>query len=1003
MSLIFKMQKPKHTRILVLALFIFNVLLAQQANAQIKGKVTDVNGLPLSSVSVTVKGTKSSAITNAEGEFSIPAADQKSILIFSYVGYQTQQVTVGSQSNLEIKLVQSAANLNEVVVTGYGTQRKREITSAITRVDAAEFNKGNITNVSQLLQGKVAGLSISRAGGDPNGDYTIRLRGLSTLGANTQPLIVVDGLVGADINSIDPNDIASMDVLKDGSSAAIYGTRGSAGVIIITTKAGLHIGAPRVSYNGNVTSEKADRFTKHMSPGQFRELLTSTGAGTDYGANTDWDKEISQTAISYAQNLTLSGGSQHNSYDASVNYRNGEGIAINTGYQQISAHVSLTQKALNDKLVFNVNLNGIKRNSQVGFANAFEYATIYNPTAPVHVPVGSVNDIAGGGWFEFSATDYSNPVALLVQNSNNVTRENLNFLASAEYEITKGLKFMVRYAQQITDSTGDKYSPINAYANRGIDPNSDNGFGRHGFKVLSNGQNTNELFESTLTYNTLFKDQDLNLTALAGYSWNQLGNKGNYMSAGNFVTDDASGNIGAALDIPSGLATVNSYHNGSLLIAFFGRVLLNYKNFAFLAASLRREGSTQFGSEHQWGNFPAVSGGLDFSKLLDIPAVSNLKLRASYGVTGSLPPYSYLSLSTLTISGSYYAGNNLYGYTYAPNQNPNPNLKWETKAETDIGLDFTLFNNRLTGTMDYFNRTTSNLIFNVTVPVPPNLVPTTWENIGTLTSNGFELALNYDVIKGNKFTWNTGFNYSSSSVVLKSLDPSLAGSYVGASNLGSPGQEATQITRAMQGHPVGLFYQAVYKGVDQNGKYLFDDGKGNAVADDNSYQTIIGNGLPKFEMGWVNTFKYGNFDLEFFFRGVFGHELINTYKAFYENPTVSSVYNVVNTKYYNPNVNDAQLFSSLFVEKGDYVSLDYATIGYNFPIHKSPDAGGIHNFRAYIGGNHLFLITNYTGADPSVRYQDQSTTPPNILAPGIDRRETWAWTRSFTLGVTMGF
>ena len=257
--------------------------------------------------------------------------------------------------------------------------------------------------------------------------------------------------------------------------------------------------------------------------------------------------------------------------------------------------------------------------------------------------------------------------------------------------------------------------------------------------------------------------------------------------------------------------------------------------------------------------------------------------------------------------------------------------------------------------------------------------------------------------KETGFTWNTGFNYSTSHVVLKSLDPSLAGSYVGASNLGSPGQEATQITRAMQGHPVGLFYQAVYKGVDQNGKYLFDDGKGNAVADDNSYQTIIGNGLPKFEIGWVNTFKYGNFDLEFFFRGVFGHELINTYRAFYENPTVSSVYNVVNTKYYNPDVKDAQLFSSLFVEKGDYVSLDYATIGYNFPIHKSPEAGGIHNFRAYIGGNHLFLITSYTGADPSVRYQDQSTTPPNILAPGIDRRETWAWTRSFTLGVTMGF
>jgi iron complex outermembrane receptor protein len=892
------------------------------------------------------------------------------------------------------------ANLNEVVVVGYGTQKKREITSAITRVDAEQFNKGNISDVSQLLQGKVAGLSISKPGGDPNAAFTIRLRGLSTLGANTSPLIVIDGQIGADINSVDPNDIASMDVLKDGSSAAIYGTRGSAGVIIITTKTGTR-GGPQVSYNGFVTAENGARFTKHMSSAEFRKLLQTTGAGTDYGANTDWDKAITRTGITQDHNLSLAGGNQHTSYNVSLNYRNGQGIAITTGYNQVNGRVNLTHKAMNDRLVFNVQMSMTHRNADLGYSNAFEYATIYNPTAPIHVPVGSINDIAGGGWFEFSATDYSNPVALLTQNTNHQETKRQNVAGSAEYEIIKGLKFLVRYAQQTINLDSSKYSPINAYANRGFDANSDNGYGRHGLKFLGTGQSFNQLYENTLSYQHSFNDFDLG--AVGGYSYQNFVNNGSSIMAGNFVTDAASGNIAAALDIPYGLATITSFKNASKLVAFFGRVTANYKNMAFLAASLRREGSTEFGPKNKWGNFPAVSGGVDFSHIWEIPSVNSLKLRASYGQTGSLPPYAYLSLPTLTVSGSYYSGNNQYGFTYAPNQNPNPNLKWETKAETDIGLDFSMFNNRLSGTVDYFRRTTSNLIFNATVPVPPNLVSTTWENIGTLQSNGIEFLINYDMLKSRRFSWTTGLNFSRAHVVLTKLDPTLAGSYVGASNLGSPGQEATQITRAMQGQPIGLFYQAVYKGVDQNGKYLFDDGKGNAVADDNSYKRIIGNGLPKFEMGWTNTFRYDRLDLNIFFRGAFGHDLINTYRAFYENPTVASVYNVVKTKYYNPKVNDAQLFSSLFVEKGTFVKLDNATLAYNWLLKKDGPTGGFRSLRVYVTGYNLFVITGYTGADPEVRYADQSINPVNILAPGIDRRENWVMTRSFTLGVNLGF
>jgi len=1000
MQLLSRLLKTAPMCLWAFALFFVTSASAQES-LKVSGKVTDNSGTPLAGVTVSIKGTKTATVTGADGAFSITVPNASSQLVFSYVGYQIQEVGVGGRTSVDVRLANLSANLNEVVVVGYGTQKKREITSAITRVDAEQFNKGNISDVSQLLQGKVAGLSISKPGGDPNAGFTMRLRGLSTLGANTSPLIVVDGQIGADINSVDPNDIASMDVLKDGSSAAIYGTRGSAGVIIITTKSGSRSGA-QVAYSGSVTAEKAARFTKHMTSDEFRALLKNTGAGTDYGANTDWNKAITRTGITQAHNLSLSGGNQHTSYNVSLNYRSGEGVAITTGYNQLNARANLTHKALNDKLVFNVQASTTHRNSQVGYANAFEYATIYNPTSPIHVPVGSINDLAGGGWFEVQATDYSNPVAMLVQNSNNVELKRQNFAGSAEYEFLPGLKFLVRYAQQTTSSHTDKYSPINAFANRGFDAALDNGYGRHGYKILQDDESVNQLYENTLSY--AHKVSDFDLGAVAGYSYQDFTNNGSSIGAGNFVTDAASGNISAALDIPYGLATISSYKNGSKLVAFFGRVTANYRNLAFLAASLRREGSTQFGPNNKWGNFPAVSGGVDISHIWEVPAVNSLKLRASYGQTGSLPPYSYLSLPTLTVAGSYYAGNDKYGFTYAPNQNPNPNLRWEKKAETDIGLDFAFFNNRLTGTIDYFRRTTSNLIFNATVPVPPNLVSTTWENIGTMSSNGFEFLINYDVLRGQRLSWTSSVNFSRAHVVLSKLDPTLAGSYVGASNLGSPGQEATQITRAMQGQPIGLFYQAVYRGVDQNGKYLFDDGKGNAVADNNNYRTIIGNGLPKFEMGWSNTFHSGKWDLNMFLRGSFGHNLINTYRAFYENPTVSSVYNVVKTKYYNPKVNDAQLFSSLFVEKGSFVKLDNATIGYTWVMKKDgAPGGGFRNLRVYVTGYNLFMITGYTGADPEVRYQDQSTTPPNILAPGIDRRENWVLTRSFTLGANIGF
>ncbi|HEX5154207.1 MAG TPA: SusC/RagA family TonB-linked outer membrane protein [Parafilimonas sp.] len=967
-----------------LVLMMFLGMHFSYAQKSITGKVTDEKGAGLPNASVLVKGTSNGVTTGTDGGFTISVPGSDAVLVVSYVGLRTQEITVGTNATINVQLSSSSAQLNDVVVVGYGTQRKRETTAAVATVSAEQFNKGNISNTAQLLQGKVTGLSISRPGSDPNASFAIRLRGLSTLGANASPLIVVDGQIGVDINTVDPNDIQSIDVLKDAASAAIYGTRGSAGVIIITTKRGSK-GATTVSYNGSVSAESPVKFTEHFSGPEYVKA-----GGADLGSNTDWNDEITRTAISTIQNLSLSGGSGGTFYTGSVNYRNNPGVAIKTGFTQLNLHFGLTQRALKDKLVLTLDGNMTKRDADLGWNDAFKYATIFNPTAPVHSDNPTYN-ITGSGFFEQNFIDYANPVAVLEQNVNSRITKRSNINGSATYEIIHGLKASVRYAQENISNYNWAYLPITGFYVRGFLGVS--GFARHGYAWKRDDESFNQLFESTVSYDKRF--EKLSLSAVAGYSYQDFLNNGFLTQGGNFLTDAVGEDFNSSLDFKNGLGYSDSYKNGSRLVAFFGRANLNYNDVAFLSASLRREGSTQFGENNKWGMFPAVSAGLDVNKiLLHSNSITNLKLRASYGITGALPPSPYLSLQLYGPSSSLFYYNGNYVPSYGPTQNANPDLKWEKKAEFDIGVDFAAFSNRLSGTIDYYSRKTSDLIFNVTVPVPPYPTSTQYRNVGILINSGIELLVNYDMIKNGQLTWTTGINFSTYKAVLDSLDD-LAGSYVGATNLGTPGQEQTQITRAVEGEKIGILWGPVFRGVNKNGQYLFDNGSGDTTQDA-SYKTIVGYGLPKFEFGFTNTFRYSNFDLNFFIRGSIGHELINTYRAFYENATVVNSYNVVSTKYYDPLLKDAQEYSSLDVEKASFVKLDNATLGYTFNMAKSQY---IKSIRAYVNGQNLFVITDYTGVDPEVRYQDGT----NILAPGVDRRETWVRTRTFTFGLNVTF
>lgn len=973
--------------ILFFAFFLNNYTFAQTT---VQGKVTDNNGQGLPGVSVVVKETSSGTTTDVNGAFSISVPRKTSVLVFSYVGFPTQEMEVGDKTTVNMTLSPLSGQLNEVVVVGYGTLKRKEVTSAVATVNAAQFNKGNISDVAQLLQGKVSGLSISKPGGNPNGGFTIRLRGLSTLGANSSPLIVVDGQIGADINTIDPNDIQSIDVLKDAASAAIYGTRGSSGVIIISTKKGGRV--PLVSYNGAVTSEKPIEFTPHMTAAEFK-----AAGGKDLGAITDWNKEITRTAFSQIQNLSLSGGTgTGTTYVASLNYRNTQGVAIRTGFNQVNGHFGLSQKALKDKMTFTVDLTTTRRNSRFGFDRAFQYATIFNPTAPLHTTDPILN-LTKSGYVEQNFVEYANPLAVLEQNTNNGVLKRTNINATASYEIIRGLKFLVRYTQETGSNYRWIYLPKTSFDTRLLDGGS--GFTRNGYAQQRDDESYSRLYENTLSYDRKLMKGNLNLNAVAGYSYQSFLFNGVLIRAGDFLSDVNADNIQNAGDLKNGRAFSNSYKNASRLIAFFGRVNLNYKDMAFFTASLRREGSTQFGENNKWGMFPAVSAGLDISRLMDIPHVNSLKLRGSYGITGALPPQSYLSFLLYSPITRNFFYNGTYIPAYEPTINPNPDLKWERKSELDFGLDFALLDNRLTGSFDYYNRKTKDLLFNATVPVPPNQTDKTWMNIGTLENKGVELLVGYDVIKNKEFSWNTSVNFSTYNVKLAKLNKDLAGTVVGASNLGSPGQEQTQITRAVEGEDIGIIWGAVYMGLDPSGKYLFDDGTGKAVLTD-TYKRKIGNGLPKFELGFTNTFRYKNFDFNFFLRGQFGHDLVNTYRAFFETSqsTVIASYNVVKTKYFDPALSSPLTFSSLYVENASFVKLDNATVGYDFTLKKE---GAIKGLRAFITGQNLFVITGYTGVDPEVRYTYGN--PPNILAPGVDARDTWVRTRSFTLGVNLKF
>lgn len=954
----------------------------------ISGTVTDAeSGESIPGANVVVKGTTNGTITDFDGNYQM-SVGENATLVITFVGYAPKEVAPGNRSVVDVQLELDVEELAEVVVVGYGSQQKKEITSSVVSLDAKEFNKGNINDPTQLLQGKVPGLSVYNKGGDPNANSTIRLRGISTVGANTEPLVVIDGVIGASLQNVDPNDIESINVLKDGSAAAIYGSRGSSGVILVTTKKGKRGGGVSANYNGYIAAATILNEQPIMSAGEY-----VAAGGNDLGSDTDWQNEVTRTGVSQVHNVSVSGGSDNTTFRLSTNFRDINGILDKSGFDQINARANINHYALNDKLKISFNMSMTNRESNFSFNEALRYATLYNPTAPIRFD--------NGEYFQAVLFDNFNPVAIVDQNQNVGKRKDLNFNVLAEYNITDDLSITANYGQQYDNQLNGEFYPSTSFFR---------GLNRNGLARRYTEDGRFSLFETYGTYTKAFGNVDM--TVSAGYSYQETFREGLLLELGNLPTNelgfygiDLSGD--RVLGRP-GNVNVDSWATpNERIIAFFGRANFTIDDGIFLNASVRREGSTKLGADQQWGLFPALGAGVDLNKYLSLTGVDVLKLRIGYGVTGALPSVSGQAQDQFTYSFDA-------GGTVSPSRDANPDLKWEEKAETNLGVDFGL-GGKLTGSVDVYTRNITDFIQEVAIPVPPGISGTQYQNVGELKTNGAEISLNYDAVQSADFTWNTGIVASTYKSTLEKyfIDiPTIRG------NLGAPGQNSTNMVRVAQGEEIGQIWGPVFDYVDDNGapvmKDLNGDGsiiadQGSALAADGDFEAL-GNGLPTLEMGWTNQITYKNWDFNAFFRGAFGHSLVNTYRAFYEpiDPGAINSYNRIKSDKAVDNLTVSQ-FSSLYVERGDFFKLDNLTIGYNFDMSGS---SAFKSIRLYANIQNAFVLTNYSGIDPEPVLQDGGTVDngnrldPNavdVLAPGLDRRNNYFTARTFTFGINVGF
>ncbi len=957
----------------------------------VSGKVTDAaDGSSIPGVSVAVKGTTRGSQTDANGTYKVNAGSNAT-LVFSFVGYASKEVAVGGKSVVNVSLSADNKSLEEVVVVGYGTQKRREISGTVTSLGARDFNAGVVTNPLAAAQGKVAGLVITQASGDPNARPTVRLRGTGSLNAGSEPLYVIDGVIGAPIENIAPEDILSMDVLRDASSAAIYGSRGANGVILINTKRGKS-GTPTVDYSAYVGSEQISQRPQLLNAAEFRQAATKYNQKfDDQGANTDWLAAITRTAVSQNHNVGVSGGSENLSYRASVGYLDQIGTLQGSGKDRLTGRLNLDAKAIGGKLNMKFNMSASQANSLYSDNRAIGFAMNMRPTDPIRN--------ANGTYFQIPGTFANfNPVATLDSKSNSQRLHDFLFNAQAGYTIMDGLIFNVSGTLRTQTSDGSYFArttPGNLLATVG---------GNSASRSLNS--TTDKQFEATLNYTKKLNDVST-LNVLAGYTYQDVVADGFGASNNNFLTDAfEANNLGSGLGIRSNPNLLYSYKNEYKLVSFLARAQYSLLNKYFATVNMRRDGSTKFGDNNKWGLFPSVSVGWTLSEeafLKGNTIVDNLKLRVSWGQTGNSEGIRpLLSKSFYGASGSYYDGGaDDFLPAYSIQSNPNPNLKWEVNENYGAGIDFSVFKGKLTGNLDYYIRTTKDLLYTVNVPQEKGYVyPTMLANIGSMQNSGVELTLAYQWLE--KGDWNISStlaaSFNKNEIVSLKNDQFAAPDQVFLStSLGSfiRGTSAVNFSVLQAGHPVGEFYGAKVSKIE-NGKYIFKDLNGDGIADPNAKdRTYLGNPNPTFVGGLTTNVRYKAFDFQFQLTSQLGAKIVNTNALLLgrqdgrlaESGALKSALTSV--------INDERTVAmDYYVESGDFLRINNASLGYTLPVK-----GVFKRARIYVAGNNLAVFTNYTGVDPEV----SQNLAIGQAAPGIDVRETYYKTRAITAGINLTF
>ena len=999
-------------KLLLLAFFLGFSINTWAQKTDVTGIVLDEKGIPLPAANILEKGTNKSVVTDFDGKFKMSVSNKNAVLVISYIGFQDLTLKLEeSKTNYSIKLSPTTTALEQVVVVGYGKGTRKNLTTAVTSIKAEELNKGAISDVGQLLQGKVSGLNISSSG-DPTRSASVVLRGVSTLNSSQGPFYVVDGIPGVDISVISPDDIATIDVLKDAAATAIYGNRAANGVIMVTTKKGSK-DRTQISYNGYFGYEHVTNQLDMMDANQLRAFTAKNNLNftpeNDKGANTNWQKEILRSggAASSSHNISMSGGGEHGNYTASLTSLNKEGVLMKSDFSRVIARLSVEQYAFDDKVKFGLNVtNSSSKYTNVPQRNAVLLQSVsYLPVSPVKNPDGT--------FFEnFVSPGYFNPVAMIEHGTDETKANNLVGSLTTEVKLPFGFTYNLNVAHQkltathgeFYDSYYSKYNSANFYNNP--DPPQTRGlvnFGVNGSALRNSYENTNNIIESFLTWDKTLGSHKIK--AVLGYSWqeNILGD-GFQATATNFPVD----NVGYNNLALSNYTSVNGYvvnfgdsraYQKTRLISEFGRLNYNYKDKYLLQGTIRRDGGSVFGANNRWGYFPSVGAAWRVDKegfMQDQKLFSDLKFRASYGVTGNSSGFNAYTAQFISGSlGTFYYNGQQIG-AYGPNQAANPDLKWEKTATTNIGVDFAILNGKVTASVDLYDKKTTDMIFNYAVS--PVLVPvgTIVANGGTMSNKGIEVSLGATPVKTANFTWSTNLNFSSNkNEIVKLTNPFfIGGDSIRRVQPDGGGQTGSTLQIFKEGKPLGQFFTLKYAGKNASGVSQYYDKNGNLtttplIGVDYHY---AGSAQPKVLLGWGNNFQYKKFDLSIFFRGVFGNKIFNATRADLFRPSTAMTNNIlVDAENESPADLNSYKYSSRFIEDGSYIRLDNMTLGYDFGrVGKY-----IQKIRIYETINNVFVITKYSGIDPEV---EQGGT-----APGVDSNNFYPKTRTFMFGLNVIF